>query len=300
MRHAYLIMAYGQYEQLNYLLRMLDDPLNVILVHIDKKSPKADENEIKKGVIYSEVYIYQQIKVYWGDFSQTQCEVFLLENALSFGCDYYHLLSGEDLPLTNQKKIHDFFEKNMGKEFVRFWAPQFPEGCFEWISHYHPVQKYLRISKIKWINVSFHYLDKLIQSFQTLIGINRICGKEEAFQKGATWFSITKELAQEIADKKEWIYNTFKSTRSSDEIFVQTILYQSDRLSERYEQQYEIDGLNGLRYIDWKRGSPYIFTADDFDELVNCGYLFARKFSFSKDKKIILNLFEYITQMNEN
>ena len=103
MRHAYLIMAYGQYEQLNYLLRMLDDPLNVILVHIDKKSPKADENEIKKGVIYSEVYIYQQIKVYWGDFSQTQCEVFLLENALSFGCDYYHLLSGEDLPLTNQK-----------------------------------------------------------------------------------------------------------------------------------------------------------------------------------------------------
>ena len=98
LRHAYLIMAYNQYKQLNYLLRMLDHPQNVIFVHIDKKSPPIDRDKLTEGVKFSRVYIYQKIKVYWGHYSQTECEVFLLEKALLEKCDYYHLLSGEDLP----------------------------------------------------------------------------------------------------------------------------------------------------------------------------------------------------------
>lgn len=34
-----------------------------------------------------------------------------------------------------------------------------------------------------------------------------------------------------------------------------------------------------LYKIDWKRGNPYVFTIDDYDELVDSGMLFARKFS---------------------
>lgn len=33
-----------------------------------------------------------------------------------------------------------------------------------------------------------------------------------------------------------------------------------------------------LRYIDWKRGDPYVFTDDDYQELVVADKLFARKF----------------------
>lgn len=295
LRHAYLIMAYGQFEQLNYLLRMLDDPLNTIFVHIDKKSSKVNPDSLKNGVVHADVNVYQEIKVYWGHYSQTQCELFLLEKALQTQCDYYHLLSGEDLPLKNQKEIHDFFEKNKGKEFVRFWAPNFPTTSIEWISHYHPLQKYLRISQYNWINNCVNHCDLLLQKLQRLFKINRIRGKENYFQKGATWFSITKGFAEEILKRRKWIESTFKSTRSSDEIFVQSILKNSKFFSNRFEMQYEIDGLTGTRYIDWTRGKPYIFTVDDFDELINCGFLFARKFNYKKDSEIILRLYNYVT-----
>ena len=35
---------------------------------------------------------------------------------------------------------------------------------------------------------------------------------------------------------------------------------------------------NSLRYIDWKRGNPYVFTEKDYDELSKTDKLFARKF----------------------
>lgn len=41
--------------------------------------------------------------------------MFLLEQAYIEGCDYYHIISGADLPLKNNKEIDLFFEENKGK-----------------------------------------------------------------------------------------------------------------------------------------------------------------------------------------
>lgn len=295
LKHAYLIMAYNQYQLLNYLLRMLDHPQNVIYIHIDKKSPQINIEKLTEGIKCSTVNVYQEIKVYWGHYSQTECEVFLLEKALNDNCDYFHLISGSDLPLANQDKIHDFFEKNNGKEFVRFWGPCFPEKAIEWVSHYHPLQKYLRISKYRYFNSIISFADTIIQALQRIFRINRIKGCEYEFQKGATWFSITRNFAAEIVSRKKWIQETFASSRSSDEIFVQTILKNSDYILNRDESGYEIDGLAGLHYIDWNRGKPYVFREDDFDELINSGYFFARKFNLEIDDQIVKKLYEYVT-----
>lgn len=42
-----------------------------------------------------------------------------------------------------------------------------------------------------------------------------------------------------------------------------------------------------MRYIDWKRGGPYIFLELDYQELMDSYCLFARKFDSNIDKKII-------------
>ena len=39
MKHAYLIIAHGEYNLLNILVNMIDDVRNDIFIHIDKKSP---------------------------------------------------------------------------------------------------------------------------------------------------------------------------------------------------------------------------------------------------------------------
>ena len=48
-----------------------------------------------------------------------------------------------------------------------------------------------------------------------------------------------------------------------------------------------------LRKIDWNRGTPYVWRSDDFEELTNDDYLFARKFS-SCDMDIVLKIRNYI------
>ncbi len=299
MRHAYLIMAYGEYEQLNLLVRTLDYPNNDIYIHIDKKSPSPDIDMITKGVKYSNVQVYQEYKVYWGDVSQTLCEVFLLEKALEKSYDYYHLLSGADLPLMCQSDIQKFFQENKGKEFVKYWGPEYPSFCIKWLKVYHPLQKMLRISKHKFANRFFQKVENLLVLIQNLFGVNRLKNNSMTLQKGATWFSITQTFAKEVVDKKQWISEFFKSTRSSDEVFLQTILVNSKLNENRFEKTYEIDGLTGLRYIDWNRGKPYTFRFCDYDELMNCGFMFARKFSMALDKDIVLNVCNNIIEKNE-
>lgn len=291
-------MAYGEYEQLKMLIKMLDYPNNDIYVHIDKKSPEIKLEELKNDIKYSKVYLYQEYPIYWGHFSQTQCEVFLLEKAIDNEYDYYHLISGADLPLCSQGKIHSYFDKLHGKEFVRYWGPKFPEQNKSWIKLYHPLQKYLRLSSHHSVNLMFEYAERVIEAVQLLFKVDRLKGCNYELQKGATWFSITHQFASYIVSKKKWICEYFKNTRSSDEVFIQTLLHNSDFKNNRFEQTYEIDGLTGTRYIDWKRGNPYTFIEEDFDELINCGFLFARKFSMSKDEKIVYRLFDYVTEMN--
>ena len=48
------------------------------------------------------------------------------------------------------------------------------------------------------------------------------------------------------------------------------------------------------RYIDWKRGEPYTFKLEDFNELINSGCFFARKFSTNVDKDIIDKIYDYV------
>lgn len=55
--------------------------------------------------------------------------------------------------------------------------------------------------------------------------------------------------------------------------------------------------MDNMRIVDWKRGSngsPYIFREEDYDELINSGVLFARKFSEDVDKDVIKKIVDYV------
>ena len=51
-----------------------------------------------------------------------------------------------------------------------------------------------------------------------------------------------------------------------------------------------------LREIDFKRGNPYIFLSEDYEELMNNKAFFARKFDFNKDKNIIDKIYQKILE----
>ncbi len=101
-------MAHKDWSLLNKLLECIDDKRNSIFLHIDKKSildPSIIYNPKKSYIDFIE-----RRKVAWGGYSQIEVEVNLLETAINYKkFDYYHLISGADLPIKSQDYIHTFF-----------------------------------------------------------------------------------------------------------------------------------------------------------------------------------------------
>ena len=104
-KHAYLIIAHTNFEQLQKLVNILDDERNDIYIHIDKKSQDFETSIIK--ACHSQVTFVKRTSVNWGGFSQINCELLLLKKAISSSSGYsrYHLISGMDLPIKSQNYI---------------------------------------------------------------------------------------------------------------------------------------------------------------------------------------------------
>lgn len=293
-KHAYLIMIHNNCEVLKRLLEMLDDERNDIYIHIDKKAKDVDEQDIIGIVKKSNVNIMKKIKVYWGHYSQVECEMLLLEEATKKEYEYYHLISGSDLPLKSQDEIHAFFNKNKGKEFIHFEAKEITNSKKEWICRYHVLQKYfLKFGKNYFSNM-IQYIEKILLEIQRILNLNRY-KDSYVLQSGANWFSITDDLARYVLTKKEWTRRNFKFTRSADEVFLQTIVFNSKFVDRLYNEEFNNNYSSScMRYIDWERGKPYIFRENDFEELISSGCIFARKFNERVDFKIVDRIYNYV------
>ena len=117
-KHAFLIMAHGEPEMLDVLLQLLDDERNDVFLHIDRKALSMRQHYDHVKLHRAGFHLLQQpIAVYWGHTSQVEAELLLMRTALQHGpYAYYHLLSGNDLPVKTQDEIHNFFRENEGHE----------------------------------------------------------------------------------------------------------------------------------------------------------------------------------------
>lgn len=289
-KHAYLIMAHSEPYILEKLLEMIDDERNDIYVHIDKKSTNIDVNKLKGIVKKSNIFFIEQINICWGSFQQIECEVLLLKNAIKNKYQYYHLLSGVDLPLKTQDEIYEFFNKNEGKEFVHFMYHHVTTSELDRIKYYHVFIKNRRSSNILK-KIFSKVMDTVAISIQKIVRFSRI--KDNNIMYGANWFSITHELAEYVVSKEEFINKQYKRTLCADEIFLQTLVYNSKFYDNLYLKK-DNDYNQIMRHIDWNRGTPYTFEINDFDELMSSSKLFARKFSTKNGTELIDKIYNSI------
>lgn len=291
MKHAYLIEAHNNPNQLIKLLNLLDCMYNDLYIHIDVKSEELYQIVKNLKLQKSKLYFTDRISVAWGGYSQIEAEIILLETALKNG-EYsrFHLISGGDLPLKSQKNVYDYFESNSDVEFVHFDYKNDIVVNKNRMAHYHFFQE-----KINRNNKTFHNLEKICLVIQKIIRINRIKDINMEIRKGSNWLSITNECAKYIISKKSWIEKYFKNTKCCDEVFFQTLVWNSKFRDKLY---YDIDEkrCGNMRLIDWKRGNPYTFHQEDYDELINSKYMFARKFDEKIDNKIIDKICDYIKE----
>lgn len=276
MRHAYLVIAHNDFPLLHTLLKMLDDARNDLYVHIDLRSAALYQQVCTVKTRQARLFILpHRIPVHWGDISQVEVEYLLLETAAAQEeYAYYHLLSGADLPIQSQEYIHRFFQQHAGKEFIGFWqTPAHQKDLDRKISRYYFFTKHRRPGE-KWhaLTTPLYNLCLLIQK---LIGIRR--KQEVVFQKGPNWFSITHDFCQYLINQKSWVMKRMKYTLCPDEIFVQTVAWNSPFKNHLFNLNDE--NMGNMRLIDWKRGNPYVWSKEDLPELMQSDKLFARKFT---------------------
>lgn len=68
-KHAYLIMAHTQFQQVAKLVRLIDNEENDIYLHIDKKVKNAVaifRDTIEPAINKSNIYFISQNSVQWG------------------------------------------------------------------------------------------------------------------------------------------------------------------------------------------------------------------------------------------
>lgn len=297
MKHAYLLIVFHEPYILEKILKLIDDERNDIYIHVDKKWKNFDFGYFKNIVQKSNIYFTERMDVRWGTYDQIECELLLLKKATENNkYEYYHLLSGVDIPIANQDIIHDFFDKNQGKEFISFeYHDKILSKDNDRIKYYHILNRNLRSNNkiIKNINKLIY---KFLLSVQKIFRINRLKKTNLEIRKGANWFSITDDLARYVLIEQEKNKKIFCKSLCADELFLQTIVYNSDFYKNIISYKND-DTLSIKRYIDWKRGEPYTFKNSDFNELINSNCFFARKFSTKIDKKIVDEIYNYVIKL---
>lgn len=270
VKHAYLIIAHNEPEILNLLISALDDERNDIYVHIDKKAP-FDGSNLKAVKSHLRV-VEPRLDARWGDFSLVEVELLLFTEAYqSKSYAYYHLLSGTDLPLQTQNYIHQYCEKYAGTEFIGF-AQNVTEEELKWRSqHYFLFSRDLNTSSL-WKRV----LRALFVKIQSCIGYKRI---RLEVKKGAQWCSVTHNFVNYLLLHKEEIRKYFNHTYCPDELFIQTLCWNSEFKNFIYNLNDEFEGCK--RYIKWVDGTLQPLTMEDMNSMEFSYRWFARKFTDS-------------------
>lgn len=281
MKHAYLIISHSSYDILCKLICALDDSRNDIYIHIDKKA------NFDGTTLHSEksrlIILSNRLDARWGDYSLVKVELMLFEGAYNNGpYGYYHLISGVDFPLKSQNFIHNFCDMNQGYEFIGF-AKSSPNEI-KWRSqHYFPFSR-----SFKSKNILIRLIRSATARFQSFFNYSR---SSLVIKKGCQWCSVTNELVKYILDNEKLVYKMFNHTYCPDEMFVQTLCWNSKFKDRIYDINDEFNGCK--RFIIWKDGVLKMLDDVSPDTLLNSDKLFGRKFS-DNGIKIINSIYQQI------
>jgi Core-2/I-Branching enzyme len=121
MNIAYLILAHNNPGHLARLTQALATENSAIFIHIDKKADIRPFLELAGENVH---FTSKRVPVYWGDYSQIEAILTLIDTAMagSQRYDYLVLLSGSDYPLRTAAQLEAHFVKYRGSEFINMVA----------------------------------------------------------------------------------------------------------------------------------------------------------------------------------
>lgn len=273
--YIYGIICHQLNNPLIHLVNQLSKSSNtLILLHVDKKcdiKPYLDHFRSNKKI----KFIGNRINVKWGNYSQIKATLELLKEALVYDFKYFSLLSGVDI------LIKDVFElesslKTSNKDFIGgVLAEKYEFRVKNLFPEFYFGKEKSFFNKLLCFSCNLlHRFGFFTQKLENL----------PKLYYGANWFTIRKNTVDYIINyirENPFYEKAFYHSLCGDELFFQTIIFNSPLTNEIYENNNSNHdfGKKVLRYIDWKTGPDYprVLDESDFDKMKRSGMLFARK-----------------------
>lgn len=260
MKHAYLIIAHNEFVVLQTLLDLLDDERNRLFVHIDKKVKALPELHTEKAGL---TLLDKRIDVRWGDVSQVEVELLLMQEAIGCGADYFHIISGTTLPLKALDEIDEYFADRAPAYFAPMETND-AELDLKMRRYNFNTRRFIRNNK-KWQAFN-QMLWHIMIAAQKALRIRR--NTEYGFVKASNWCSLSFESVTRLLSNKSFILKKYRLTLCPDEFFIPSEL-ESFSIKDDY------------LFTDFVGANPKSFSLDQLDTLKSTPYLWARKFSAS-------------------
>ncbi|MBF7124916.1 hypothetical protein ITR00_02285 [Pediococcus pentosaceus] len=263
MKQAVLVIGNGKSDVLQQTINILDDKDIDFIIYWDAKDNLPSLSSIESNIYFVE----SRKKIFWGTDTQIIAERELMKYALELGIEYsfMHLISSKDIPLMEKGYFKEYFNEKQ-QDHIGFVNNLRQEDTNR-VKFYYP---------IRYINVRNNFgqkIIKLITKINKILRVDRLSHGIKV-EKGTNWFSISKKSVKKIVDFPN--FKMFMNSYLGDEIYIQTIL---SNYKNKYKNKYDDNKMAG-RLIDWKRGTPYVFSKKDVPYLkdkMNTVFAFARK-----------------------
>lgn len=295
MKIAYLISAYTDPIQLGNMIDRLTGDEKYFFIHLDKRVEKAPFEDVvstKKNT----TIIDKRILVQWGGFGQVLYQKAMLEAAIHAGIDFdrVFILTAQDYPVISPVKIEQELATNPNKEYIigvnitQSNNPnQLKNICWYHLFRDLPVHSYL-------LKKAFSGGARIIMRCLPIrkkpyLTINN--HKWEIF-KSSSYMCITFACAKFIYGQlcsNKTLMNYFKSSYIPEEMVIPTILFNSSYAAHATltNNSDNLQAISAITFFHYDSAIK-IFTETDYNELMQCGKMFARKFS-SKSSKSLMN-----------
>lgn len=281
MKHAFLITVYKDNIQIVKLVQLLCQLYEGdIFIHIDNKS-NISINDIRRYLCSTEndrTFIYKKYKVNWGSFNHLRAQLFLMRTANDRDVyRYYHLLTGQDLPLIkSQEELDGLLD---GKSYIYFGV--FPNegwtrGGMSRVDKYHFLN--LLNLKKKW---QLSLYNKILK-FQYALGLTNNRKFETWCYNSPYWSLNAREvrLILKFISRRKSFLKIFEYCYIPEEIFYSTLLNYLGQLdylegdSKRFEDWDEEENPGNVPAVLGLKHIPILMSNPN-----KC--IFARKFDLS-------------------
>ena len=260
-KHAYMIMAHDNFDVLIEILKELDNERNDIFLHIDKKTKDFPEEELKNAVLKGRIFFIPRMDVSWGGYSQIACELSLMQNAVKHGRhEYYHMFTGATFPLKDSEEILSFFDQHKGYEFIGYDNSDDYSGRVKKYNIFNETGK--ATTKIEQLKA---FCRNKFRGLQGRINFVYKPARGIKFKKGFVYWSLTEDAVKYALEQYPWIKRVFKHSFCGDELFMQTIIYNSKYKTLIYNYENEYEGC--MRYVKPVRSWEENFSGASIDQV---------------------------------